>query len=182
MKTRKTRKYTSRPTAKNDAKLEMAFRVLRAQLPLYRKMKDNPENLELFAKMNRNPLFDTTQNLNLYKTRWVSKAAMKLEPTECVYEHFIQRSKAVKKIFECMDNNPQMKVGGFRILLKKYCKQVRITKEEHNLINIETRGNDDYNFTLYEKLGITFDYDVSRGRKKNFHYEMFKNYGHLLAD
>ena len=79
MKTRKTRKYTSRPTAKNDAKLEMAFRVLRAQLPLYRKMKDNPENLELFAKMNRNPLFDTTQNLNLYKTRWVSKEAMKLE-------------------------------------------------------------------------------------------------------
>jgi hypothetical protein len=182
MKTRKTRKYTSRPTVKNDAKIEMAFKILRTQLPLYRKVKDNADELELFAKMNRNPLFDTTQNLNMYKTRWVSQAAMVSEPSECVYDHFVQRSKAVKKIYEAMDRNPNMKVGGFRTLLKKYCQQVRITKEEHNRLTVETRGSEDYNFTLYDKCGITFDYDITRGRKKNFHYEMFKNYGHLLAE
>lgn len=178
----KTRITRNRKSPKNDLKIEMAYKVLRTQLPLYRKIKDNPEELQLFASMNRNPLFDTTQGLKAYKTRWISMSAKQLPESDCVWDHFIQRSKSVIKIFDAMDKNPQMKVGGFRRLLKKYCQQVLISKEEHKLINIETRGNDDFNFVLYDRLGIKFDYNVSRGRKKNFHYEMYTKYGPLLAE
>jgi hypothetical protein len=173
----KTLSRKTRRTPKADAKMEMAFSIYRSQLPLYRKVEDK----ELFCKLNRNPLFDITTNLKKYKTRWVSAKAVGLESDEIVWDHFVQRSMVVRIIFDKMVQNPQMKLGGFQRLVKKYCQQVCITKDEHQLINTETRGKEDYNFTLYDKLGIKFVYNTSRGRKKNFHYEMYKNYGPLLA-
>jgi hypothetical protein len=171
------KKTRGRRTPVTDAKTEMAYRIMKNQLPLYRKVEDKV----MFSQLNRNLLFDIT-NVDRFKTKWISEKAKANPDLTRSWDHVLQRSSITQKIFEEMDRNPQMTLGGFIRLLNKYCSQVLLTKEEHKQVTGFTQNKDELNFEIYWVLGIKMIWNNQRGRKKDFYHEMEKNFGHLKKE
>ena len=55
-----------------------------------------------------------------FKTKLGSKEGLTI--SKPVEDHYIQRTKAIKFIFNKLEENPQMKTSEFLRILKKYCK------------------------------------------------------------
>ena len=73
-------------------------------------------------------------------------------------DHFIQRSKSLKFIFSEMENNKDMDLDTFIVLVKKLCSTVKLTKEEHNIVTQFAKKNPTYlNYETYLSCNIKVD-------------------------
>ena len=125
------------------------FRVLTQR---YKEVKDDPFLLPKFYSRNRNPLFDVTQN-SFFRTGLISESAA--NEKKCVDDHFIQRSRALRFIFQELEKNPNISLKEFVQLLKKYCSTVKLTKEEHNKVTQFAKKNPDLlNYEIYPICGV----------------------------
>ena len=135
--------------------IEETLEDFRCLIPRYSQVKNNSELLRKFCSRNRNPLFDVTNN-NQFKTGLGTVKALKTEKP--VEDHFIQRTKAIRIIFQKLEDNPDMELKEFTSLLKKYCSTVSLTKDEHTMVTkISRQENDMFNWEIYEKCGIVVE-------------------------
>ena len=126
----------------------------KAGLKRYNEVKDSPKDLQIFCSMYRNPLHDTT-GTNFFSTGLKSSRAMKCLTCETVKDHFIQRTKALRYIFRELNKDPEMSILDFIDLMVKYASTVRLTKDEHKLVNLASKKYPKFtNVKLYKKLGI----------------------------
>ena len=129
------------------------FKVL---LCRYKSIKNDEDKLKKFFVRNRNPIWDIT-NSKFFKTGLMSETA-KNSHEELVDDHYIQRSKAMKFIFEELDKNKNMSVKEFIFLLKKYCSTVKLTKEEHIKVTVMAKKNPTYlNYETYLACKVKID-------------------------
>lgn len=126
----------------------------RALLPRYVKLKGNSVLLKKFCSRNRNPVWDLTKN-SYFKTGLCSEMA--LTSKNVVDDHYIQRSRAIKFIFEELEKKPDMTISEFISVIKRYCSTVRITKEEHQLVTQFTKRSKNLNFESYLACGIKIE-------------------------
>ena len=127
------------------------FKVL---LTRYHQVKDDKTKLKSFFVRNRNPLFDLT-NCKFYKTGLISEGAKKLDKTELVDDHYIQRSKGIKFVFDELEKDPDMSLGVFISIVKKYSSTVKLSKEEHSKVTSFTKKNPtSLNYEIYSECGI----------------------------
>jgi hypothetical protein len=130
------------------------FKVL---LSRYRNVKDNEIKSKQFFVRNRNPIFDIT-GCNFFKTGLMSESAKYISSKQLVDDHYIQRSKAMRLIFSELDNNENMTLNEFIILLKKYCSTIKLSKEEHSKVTILAKQNPNYlNHEIYLDCDIIVD-------------------------
>jgi len=130
------------------------FKVL---LYRYRSIKDDDAKLRQFFVRNRNPIWDIT-NCKFFKTGLMSESAKNLPLTQLVDDHYIQRSKAMKFIFFELDNDENMSLDKFIVLLKKYCSTVKLSKDEHSRVTVVTKKNPTYlNYESYLSCNIHVD-------------------------
>lgn len=136
-------------------KCDETLKDFKCLLVRYREVKDNVKLFKMFMTRNRNPLWDLSNSTELrtgLKSRQVIDANVK-----GVDDHFIQRSKAMKNIFFELNNNPDMDLDSFIVLLKKYSSTVELTKEEHGKVTGLSRSRDVLNYQLYSELGIVVE-------------------------
>ncbi len=123
-----------------------------ALLPRWRVVKNNPITKHKFCSRNRNPLFDISSS-KFFKTNFGSEEGLKLKKP--VYDHFIQRTKAVELVFEKLDSEPEIELLDFVSFLKKICSVVALTESEHRTITSYCKKNKAlYNYQAYEHCGI----------------------------
>lgn len=138
-------------------KIDETLKDFKILLIRYREVKDNLELLGKFLTRNRNPVWDIT-NINFFKTGLFSDESKNQSITKLVDDHFIQRSKAMKFIFNELDKNEDMKIDSFILLLKKYCSTVKLTKSEHSKVTQVAKKNPTYlNYESYLACGIKID-------------------------
>jgi hypothetical protein len=144
-----------RLTPQLETNIKETLEDFRCLIPRFSEVKNNPELLRKFCSRNRNPLFDVTSN-NQFKTGLGTKRALKtVKPVE---DHFIQRTKAVRIIFEKLEDNPDMEFEEFVSILKKYCSTVSLTKDEHTEVTkISKQESDMLNWEIYQKCGIVVE-------------------------
>ena len=135
-------------------KVEETMKDFRCLLQRYSELKNDSEKLKLFFTRNRNPIWDIT-NTNFFKTGLKSEKCKNLQNKDLVDDHFIQRSKSLKFIFEEMEKNENMDLDTFILLVKKYCSTVKLTKEEHVTVTQFAKKNPTYlNYETYLACGI----------------------------
>lgn len=133
-------------------KIRETLRDFKCLLTRYDELKSDEKLVEEFCKRNRNPVFDIT-TIKYFKTGLKSDLLIE-NGGDSTDEHFIQRSKAMKVIFDRLSENPNMDDGEFITILKKYCSTVLISKEEHKLLNSTMRGKNKFNYEVYPEIGI----------------------------
>jgi hypothetical protein len=127
------------------------FKVL---LTRYHQVKDDETKLRAFFVRNRNPLWDLTK-CKFYKTGLLSENAKKLDKTDLVDDHYIQRSKGLKFVFAELDKDPEMSLESFIGIVKKYSSTVKLSKEEHVKVTTFAKKNPTYlNYETYLACGI----------------------------
>ena len=126
------------------------FKVL---VTRYNQVKNDETKLRAFFVRNRNPLWDLT-GCKFYKTGLLSEGAKKLDKTDLVDDHYIQRAFSMKIIFNLLCENPNMGVDEFILLIKKYSSTISITKDEHKKITSLTKNSNEINYHVYDKIGI----------------------------
>lgn len=143
----------------NNKQLENIEETLKDKkngLVRYREVKNDPVKLRAFCVRNRNPIWDIT-NCSHFKTGLMSESAKKSKE-KLVDDHFIQRSKAVKIIYEKIDNNENMSLTEFIDILKRFCSTIKLTLEEHKKVTTFIRKNKNFtNFEAYVACGIKVD-------------------------
>lgn len=103
------------------------FKVL---VTRYKEVKNDETRLRAFFVRNRNPLWDLT-NCKFFKTGLLSEDAKKLNKKDLVDDHYIQRSKGLKFVFEELEKDPNMSLDVFINIVKKYSSTVKLSKNEH---------------------------------------------------
>lgn len=146
---------------KNYNKIEETYKDYRVLLRRWIEVKNCKETSHEFCVRNRNPLFDITK-CKFFNSKLGSKSG--LLRSEKVMDHYIQRTKAVRIIFNELENDPNMGVEKFTYLLKKYCSTVALTEEEHKIVTKYCKSNPEVlNYDAYDKCGIKIE-----GLKKFF--------------
>lgn len=141
-------------TDKNMQKIIMSFQMLKQMIPYYILFKDNVEYDNMFRSLSRNPLFDITGN-KYFSTGLISSKASKCDKCETSKDHILQRTKALKIIFDLLVKNPDMNVLEYIQFLKRYCSTVILTRDEHNLVNVVSKKYPQWsNRKIYNKLKI----------------------------
>jgi hypothetical protein len=139
---------------KQSEKIEETLKDFKCLLFRYRETRNDKEKLKSFFSRNRNPIWDIT-NIKYFQTGLMSESAKKEYKTNLVDDHFIQRSKSLKFIFEELDIDEDMSNEKFITLIKKYCSTVKLTKEEHSKITIFNKNNpESLNYETYSACGI----------------------------
>ncbi len=134
-------------------KIQEAFRDYRCLLPRYLEVKNDPKLLRKFFTRNRNPLWDIT-SAKFFDTGLMSNEA-KCGDEKLTNDHYIQRSLAVKMIFDEIANDYNMSLDKFTDMIKRYCSTLKITRKEYRrLINLAKQSPGVYNYNLYTKAGI----------------------------
>jgi hypothetical protein len=132
--------------------LQETLEDFKCLLPRYRKLKSNPILLHKFFSRNRNPIFDISIN-NIFKTDLISENAKK--SSHVVRDHYIQRAKAMRIIFQKLDETPEISDADFLKLLLKFCSTLVLTYEEHlQVTNYAKKDKEKYNYEIYDLLGI----------------------------
>ncbi len=136
-------------------KLELIEETLKdfvALIPRWKEVKGCELLEKKFCSRNRNPIFDIS-NTKYFKTKLGSKEGLTI--SKPVEDHYIQRTKAIKFIFNKLEENPQMKTSEFLRILKKYCSTVCLTDSEHKIVTKYCKKNPQvFNYQAYEACGI----------------------------
>ena len=127
------------------------FKVL---VTRYKEVKNDETRLRAFFVRNRNPLWDLT-NCKFFKTGLLSEDAKKLNKKDLVDDHYIQRSKGLKFVFEELEKDPSMSLDVFINIVKKYSSTVKLSKNEHAKVTSFAKKNPNYlNYETYLACGI----------------------------
>ena len=125
------------------------FKIL---LPRYVELKNNERMSHLFFSRNRNPLWDLSGN-KMLKTGLKSSKLI-TEGGVPVHDHLIQRTRAMRIIFQRLELNPTMTYEDFTKLLLSVGSTVLLTKKEHALVTSYSQKHNVFNYEVYELLGI----------------------------
>jgi hypothetical protein len=135
-------------------KIDMTLNIFKCQIGLYESIKNDPDGLDNFFSLNRNPLFDLT-NISYFRTGLESQGV--IDGGKPVHDHFIQRKYAMKILFEKLSENKNMTLDEFVVFLLEYGSTVAITKEEHQVVTMRAKNTTDLNYELYERCGIIIE-------------------------
>ena len=135
-------------------KIDMTLNIFKCQIDLYESIKNDPDDLDNFFSLNRNPLFDLT-NISYFRTGLQSQGV--IDGGKPVHDHFIQRKYAMKILFEKLSENKNMTLDEFVVFLVEYGSTVAITKEEHQVVTMRAKNTTDLNYELYERCGIIIE-------------------------
>lgn len=135
-------------------KIDMTLNIFKCQIDLYDSIKNDPDDLDNFFSLNRNPLFDLT-NISYFRTGLESQGV--IDGGKPVHDHFIQRKYAMKILFEKLSKNKNMTLDEFVVFLLEYGSTVAITKEEHQVVTMRAKNTTDLNYELYERCGIIIE-------------------------
>ena len=135
-------------------KIDMTLNIFKCQIGLYESIKNDPNDLDNFFSLNRNPLFDLT-NISYFRTGLQSQGV--IDGGKPVHDHFIQRKYAMKILFEKLSENKNMTLNEFVVFLVEYGSTVAITKEEHQVVTMKAKNTTDLNYELYERCGIIIE-------------------------
>jgi len=135
-------------------KIDMTLNIFKCQIDLYESIKNDPDDLDNFFSLNRNPLFDLT-NISYFRTGLQSQGV--IDGGKPVHDHFIQRKYAMKILFEKLSENKNMTLNEFVVFLVEYGSTVAITKEEHQVVTMKAKNTTDLNYELYERCGIIIE-------------------------
>ncbi len=149
-------------TEKKMKKFQMSLDSFRCLIPMYEKVKDNPQELYDFCMLHRNPAFDIS-GTSQFNTGVISKSARNSQSKKCK-DHFIQRSLSMKFVFDEIHRNPNMEINQFIEICLRYFSFVTVTKQEHDMVTSMAKKTGKYNFQLYRKCGIKL-YGVGRHTK-----------------
>lgn len=135
-------------------KIVMSLDMLKMNLSMYLLFEDSLELDNMFRSLSRNPIFDIT-GVKYFSTGLSSAKALKCTKCETSKDHILQRTKALKIIYKALVKNPKMTTEEYILLLKKYCSTVRLTKDEHQMVNVVSRQHPEWsNRKIYNKLKI----------------------------
>jgi hypothetical protein len=127
------------------------FKVL---ITRYKEVKNDETRLRAFFVRNRNPLWDLT-GCKFFKTGLLSEGAKKLNKKDLVDDHYIQRSKGLKFVFEELEKDPNMDLNMFISIVKRYSSTVKLSKDEHAKVTSFAKKNPNYlNYETYLACGI----------------------------
>jgi hypothetical protein len=135
-------------------KIDMTLKIFKSQIDLYESIKNDPTDLDNFFSLNRNPLFDLT-NISYFRTGLESESVT--NGGKPVHDHFIQRKRAMKILFEKLSEDRGMTLDEFIVFLVDYGSTVAITKEEHQVVTMRAKNTTDLNYELYEQCGIIIE-------------------------
>lgn len=135
-------------------KINLTLDIFKCQIGLYDSIKNNPNKLDAFFSLNRNPLFDLT-GISYFRTGLESDGV--IAGGKPVHDHFIQRKHAMKILFERLFENKDMTFDDFVVFLVKYGSTVAMTKEEHQVVTTRAKNTTDLNYKLYEQCGIVIE-------------------------
>jgi hypothetical protein len=123
-------------------------------IPRYMQVKEDEDLLKRFCTRNRNPVWDISGS-KFFDSGLISESSKKLNKKELVSDHYIQRTKAMKFIFDELIVNPDMSVNDFIFILKKYCSTLKISKKEHMIVtNFAKKNPNLLNYEIYDTCGI----------------------------
>lgn len=128
--------------------------IFKCQIGLYDSIKNNPNKLDAFFSLNRNPLFDLT-GISYFRTGLESDGV--IAGGKPVHDHFIQRKQAMKILFDKLSKNKDMTLDEFIVFLVEYGSTVAITKEEHQVVTMRAKNTTKLNYELYEQCGIVIE-------------------------
>lgn len=156
----KKEKYTLEQIKQNTTnlqykKIEVLYDLFRNNVSNYKHYKslDDKTYLDFFTSTFRSQIFDVS-SAKIFKTGFKSTKAVDVKNT--VEDHFIQRAKTSKFIFESFCEKPKLSFISFVNILISHASTVVLTKEEHNLVTLEAKKNKDkFNYELYESCNIT---------------------------
>lgn len=137
-------------------KISETLEDFKALLPRYRKCKEDETGdlLHKFCSRNRNPIFDLT-SIEYFSSNLFSENAKGEDKKKLVLDHYIQRTKAVKLIFQELDIRENLTFDEFVSLLKRYCSTVLLTKEEHTKVTVFAKKRPScFNYEIYPDCGI----------------------------
>lgn len=137
----------------NLVKIEVALDMYKGHLPLYLEYKKNDEiKLNYFLGMSRSIIFDITK-AKFFQVGLISEQALK-KLEDITHEHLYNRKLSARKLFELLEQNPNMTVEEFIFFLKKYGTIIVVTKSEHNEITKKTKGLYEKTVEDYENAGV----------------------------
>jgi hypothetical protein len=135
-------------------RIHLTLESFKSLISVYNTIKNDPDKIREFCSLHRNPIWDLT-SIKLFNTGLISEEGKKQPKTNLVSDHYIQRSKATKIIFDILSENPNMNMEEFIELLKKYGSTIKITKEEHSAVTSFAKKNKEYlNHQIYDICGI----------------------------
>lgn len=135
-------------------KINLTLDIFKCQIELYNSIKTDPNKLDAFFSLNRNPLFDLT-GISYFRTGLESDGV--IAGGKPVHDHFIQRKQAMKILFEKLSQNKYMTLDEFVVFLVEYGSTVAITKEEHQVVTTRAKNTTKLNYELYEQCGIVIE-------------------------
>ena len=135
-------------------KINLTLDIFKCQIELYNSIKTDPNKLDAFFSLNRNPLFDLT-GISYFRTGLESDGV--IAGGKPVHDHFIQRKQAMKILFDKLSKNKDMTLDDFIVFLVEYGSTVAITKEEHQVVTTRAKNTTDLNYELYEQCGIVIE-------------------------
>ena len=135
-------------------KINLTLDIFKCQIELYNSIKTDPNKLDAFFSLNRNPLFDLT-GISYFRTGLESDGV--IAGGKPVHDHFIQRKHAMKILFEKLTQNKDMTLDEFIVFLVEYGSTVAITKEEHQVVTTRAKNTTKLNYELYEQCGIVIE-------------------------
>ena len=132
--------------------IEETLKDFKCLLTRYNEVRDNEILSDRFCSRNRSQLWDLT-TVNYFKTGLISQKLIESGGNK-VDDHYIQRVKSTKIIFELLRENPDMSVDEFIILVKRYVSTISIAKDEHMKITPYVKKTGKINYMAYEDVGI----------------------------
>jgi hypothetical protein len=135
-------------------KINLTLDIFKCQIELYNSIKTDPNKLDAFFSLNRNPLFDLT-GISYFRTGLESDGV--ISGGKPVHDHFIQRKQAMKILFDKLSKNKDMTLDEFIVFLVEYGSTVAITKEEHQVVTMRAKNTTKLNYELYEQCGIVIE-------------------------
>jgi hypothetical protein len=135
-------------------KINLTLDIFKCQIELYNSIKTDPNKLDAFFSLNRNPLFDLT-GISYFRTGLESDGV--IAGGKPVHDHFIQRKQAMKILFDKLSKNKDMTLDEFIVFLVEYGSTVAITKEEHQVVTMRAKNTTKLNYELYEQCGIVIE-------------------------
>lgn len=138
-----------------EEKISETLKDFKALVGRYTEVKNNDNLLKLFLSRNRNPLFDISNN-KMFKTGLKSKNLI-LSKEKPVEDHFIQRTKAMRLIFNRLERNPNMGLEEFTELLTAIASTASITREEHIKVTTYAKEHNILNYQAYKTLNIEIE-------------------------
>jgi hypothetical protein len=139
-------------------KISMSLELYKSSLSLYKRYKDTPELEKMFRSLSRNPLFDVTGTM-YFQTGAYSNSAWRQRKDRSLLtkDHFFQRTKALKELFETLMENPNMSTEEYIEFLRSCCSTVFLTKIQHAEVNLVAKQRPTWtNHKIYNFLGIKF--------------------------